>query len=58
MMMNTWKKHCELVANYCDVKYVTETAIWFFEDDCGYCELITGECYYCNSWDDFLLITE
>lgn len=57
-MKNTWKKHCELIAKYCDVKYVTETAIWFFEDGTGYCETADGESYFCATWDEFLLITE
>ena len=57
-MKNTWKKHCELVAEYCDVKYITDTAIWFFEDGFGYCETIEGDSYSCNTWEEFLLITE
>ena len=57
-MMNNWKKHCELIANYCNVKYVTDTTIWFFKDGFGYCETTDGESYSCNSWDEFLLITE
>lgn len=57
-MKNTWKKHCELIAKYCDVKYVTDTAIWFFEDGTGFCETADGESYFCATWDEFLLITE
>ena len=57
-MKNTWKKHCELIATYCDVKYITDTAVWFFEDHTGYCETIDGESYFCSTWEEFLLITE
>lgn len=57
-MKNTWKKHCELIAEYCEVKYVTDSAIWYFENGFGYCETITGESYFCETLDEFLLITE
>lgn len=57
-MKNSWKKHCELIATYCDVKYITDTAVWFFEGHTGYCETIDGESYFCSTWEEFLLITE
>ena len=57
-MKNAWKKHCELIAKYCEVKYVTETAIWFFENGFGYCKTINGENYSCQTWEEFCLITE
>ena len=57
-MKNTWKKHCELISEYCEVKYITDSAIWFFEDGFGYCETIEGDSYSCNTWEEFLLITE
>ena len=57
-MKNTWEKHCELIAEYCEVKYVTDSAIWFFEDGFGYCETIDGESYSCGTWEEFMLIVE
>ena len=57
-MMNNWNKHCELIAEYCEVRYATSSAIWYFEDGVGYCELSNGESYLCADWEEFQLITE
>ena len=51
-----WMKHCELINEYCDVRYATQNAIWYYEDGYGYCETITGDTYSCNNWDEFNLI--
>ena len=55
-MKSNWVRHCELISAYCGVRYVSESAIWYFEDGFGYCELITGESYSCNNWEEFQLI--
>lgn len=56
--MSNWAKHCELIRKYCDVKCITENAIWFYDCGIGYCELRTGESYLCNDWETFRLLAE
>ncbi len=57
-MKSNWVRHCELISAHCDVRDITENAIWYFEDGFGYCELRNGESYSCNNRDEFELILD